>query len=212
MRRQVIKVLALVFALAMLFALAACKPNPRATGIEITSPPAKTEYVEGERFDATGMVVSCLYDDGSKQTVTDYTIDKNGELVAGDKQITVTYGEFSATVAITVTANDAVVTGIKITAQPTKTNYYEGETFDPAGMVVKKVMSDGTDVSITEYQIDKTGALTLGDRQITVTYQGFTATVSITVSEKQPRNCRCCPIPTRRNMLPAKPSMQPVWK
>ena len=204
MRRQVIKVLALVFALAMLFALAACKPNPRATGIEITSPPAKTEYVEGERFDATGMVVSCLYDDGSKQTVTDYTIDKNGELVAGDKQITVTYGEFSATVAITVTANDAVVTGIKVTAQPTKTNYYEGETFDPAGMVVKKVMSDGTEVSITDYQIDKTGALTLGDTQITVTYQGFTATVSITVSEKTAKELQVLSYPDKTEYAPGE--------
>ena len=35
-------------------------------------------------------------------------------------------------------------TGLEITEMPLKTEYIEGETFDPAGMVVSAVYSDGT--------------------------------------------------------------------
>lgn len=47
-------------------------------GIEITTPPTKTEYLVGEEFDPRGMVVTATYSDGSTETVTDYTMTING--------------------------------------------------------------------------------------------------------------------------------------
>ena len=184
MKKNVIKILTFACVLAMLFAFAACS-GPAVTGIEITSQPTKSAYTEGETFDRSGMVVSKLLDDSAKEAVTDYTIDKTGALTVNDTKITVTWGEFTATVNITVTAKDAVATGIEIATPPKKTTYLVGESFDPAGMVIKKVMSDGTKVVVADFTVDKTTPLTTADTKVTVTWQTFTAEQNITVREPQ---------------------------
>lgn len=45
-------------------------------------------------------------------------------------------------------------TGISVTANPAKTVYYEGETFDKTGMTVKVNFSDNTSKEITDYNVD----------------------------------------------------------
>lgn len=57
---------------------------------------------------------------------------------------------------------------IRISTEPTKTQYKEGETFDPTGMVVTAHYNDSTSEPITDYEIDKTGALSADDTTITV--------------------------------------------
>lgn len=74
---------------------------------------------------------------------------------------------------------------IAVTKQPTKTAYTVGEKFSRSGMVVTAYYSDETSKTIMGYSIDKTGALTLEDTTITITYEGKTTTVTITVTEKQ---------------------------
>ena len=43
------------------------------------------------------------------------------------------------------------VTGITVTALPSKLQYWEGETFDPAGMVVTAAYSDGSTRTVADY-------------------------------------------------------------
>ncbi len=76
--------------------------------------------------------------------------------------------------------NKVRVTGIEITSLPTKLNYVEGETFDPTGLEVKKIMSDETKIVITDYTLDKT-VLSAGDTVVNVIYGDFTAPIIITV-------------------------------
>lgn len=73
------------------------------------------------------------------------------------------------------------LTGIEITNPPTTVNYKEGETFNPSGMVVNAVYDDGTKEVVTNYQIPNQ-ALTVGMTSITITYNGKTAQVNITVT------------------------------
>lgn len=183
MRRQAIRVTTVVLAIALLFTFAACQPAAKITGIEITTPPAKTVYTEGEKFSTDGMVVSKVFDDGKKEAVTDYTVDKTQPLTTADNKVTVKWGEFTATVNITVNAKTVAVTGIEIATLPTKTEYTEGERFNPDGMVVKKVYEDGNKEPVTDYTIDKTGALTTDDHVVKITWGKFTAEVEITVNE-----------------------------
>ncbi|MBP5608857.1 MAG: InlB B-repeat-containing protein, partial [Lachnospiraceae bacterium] len=79
--------------------------------ISINKAPAKTEYVEGEIFDPTGMEVSANYTDGSSKTVSGYTITPSANLTASDNKITVSYTEdgitCTADVAIKVKAEKA---------------------------------------------------------------------------------------------------------
>lgn len=77
---------------------------------------------------------------------------------------------------------------IAITTEPTKTTYTEGQSFDPAGMVVTGHFVDADDPTntkdeaVTGYTITPDGALATTDTQVTITYQGKTTTQAITVN------------------------------
>lgn len=58
--------------------------------VKIATIPNKIRYVEGESFDATGMVVKAIFADQSEIVVTDYTIDKT-VFAYGDEKVVVTY-------------------------------------------------------------------------------------------------------------------------
>ena len=63
------------------------------TKIEVTEPPYKTEYFEGEEFKKEGMVVMATYSDESVKTITDYELLPNRELEVSDTEITINYEE-----------------------------------------------------------------------------------------------------------------------
>ena len=81
------------------------------------------------------------------------------------------------------TKTEATVVSISVTTQPTKTSYVAGEKFDPTGMVVTAKFSDNTTKTVTDYAIDKTGALKEGDTSVVITYNGKRAVVKITVTQ-----------------------------
>ena len=159
--------------------------------IEITTNPNKTAYEEGEKFDKTGMVVTAVYSDNSKETVTDYAYTPTGSLTKNDTKITITYKDKTATVTITVKEKtppvvEKTLEKIEVTTNPNKTEYEEGEKFDKTGMVVTAVYSDNSKETVTDYAYTPTGSLTKNDTKITITYKDKTATVTITVKEKTP--------------------------
>ena len=69
-KRAVSALLAITMVLSCLIPLAACGASAELSSIEITTPPTKTEYVAGEKFDPTGMVVTAKYDDETEKTLT----------------------------------------------------------------------------------------------------------------------------------------------
>lgn len=75
------------------------------------------------------------------------------------------------------------LTSIAVTTNPTKTEYLDGDSFDPAGMVVTATYSDGSSKVVTNYQLPNQ-ALKAGDTSVTITLDGKTASVAITVSQK----------------------------
>ena len=159
--------------------------------IEVTTNPNKTEYEEGEKFDKTGMVVTAVYSDNSKETVTDYAYTPTGSLTKNDTKITITYKDKTATVTITVKEKtppvvEKTLERIEVTTNPNKTSYEEGEKFDKTGMVVTAVYSDNSKETVADYAYTPTGSLTKNDTKITITYKDKTATVTITVKEKTP--------------------------
>lgn len=85
------------------------------SGIEITTPPDKTDYYTGDKFDPDGMVVTALYDDGSKEPVTDYTVSPE-EMAADTTFVTVTYNNFTAELPVTVSARPVSSVDLKLDA------------------------------------------------------------------------------------------------
>lgn len=74
----------------------------RATSINITVPPTKTVYNEGEYFNAAGMAVTASYPDGTAKQVQGWGIKDNTALSKDDTAVTIVYGELEATVPIKI--------------------------------------------------------------------------------------------------------------
>ena len=76
---------------------------------------------------------------------------------------------------------------LSIKTPPTKTAYTEGEKFSTSGMVVQVTYSNGVTATVTGYSYSPTGALSMNNTAITISYtEGgvtVTATQSITVKK-----------------------------
>ena len=151
------------------------------TGLSVTTNPTKTSYYVGDTFNPAGMVVKASYNDGSTKTVTGYTYSTS-PFTAGVTSVTISYTEngitYTATVSVTVAAK---YTGLSVTTNPTKTSYLSGETFNPAGMVVKANYSDGSTKAVTNYTYPTT-ALAAGATSVTISYTENGSTYSTTVA------------------------------
>ena len=153
--------------------------EPELTGIAVTAP-SKNTYWVGEELDLTGMSVTATYSDDTTEVITaGYTVTGYDANTAGQQTVTVTYEGFTATFAVTV--NEIVLVGITVTP-PTKTDYAYGEVLNLDGMQVIVNWSDGRTEEVADgYTVEGFDANTPGEQIITVTYEGFTATFTVTV-------------------------------
>jgi uncharacterized repeat protein (TIGR02543 family) len=156
------------------------------TGIIIDTPPTKTLYKIGESLNLDGLVVKVAFSNGTTETVniTAEHISGFSSATAGEKTLTITYSDQTATFTVTVIA----LAKITIDTPPTKTLYKTGEMLDITGLVVKATWGDdSTDkyitdaVTITAANITGFSSATAGDKTLTVTYSGQTATFTVTV-------------------------------
>lgn len=137
--------------------------------IEITTLPNKLEYRKNETLDTTGLVVSTVWTDGSKEVLADgYTVSDLDSTETGEKTITITYQDFTATFTVEVVAD---ASGIRISHYPIKIYYKIGEPFDSTGLVVVVVRQDGTEKEITDYTVSGFDSSKAGTKTITVSYQ-----------------------------------------
>ena len=155
--------------------------------IEVTTQPTKTTYNVGDVFDPTGVVVTASYKAGDQvitKEVTGFTYTKDAFATSGKQNVTITYkqGNTTKTVDCEVTVADLTVDSIEIATAPTKTVYRAGEKFDPAGMVVKAVYSDGSKKEVADYTFAPD---TIGEdtTEVVVTYNGKTAAVPIELNK-----------------------------
>ena len=117
-----------------------------------------------------------------------YAVATNTNNDATGEKVKTAIGPFHVVNSI----EQVLVTAIKVTALPTKTSYYVGDTFDPAGMVVTATYSNNStkDLTAADYTYTPTTALALTDGIITVSYTDpvgeatFTAGLPITVAER----------------------------
>ena len=87
-----------------------------------------------------------------------------------------------SSIEIKYNCTDKAQTGVSVSTSPTKLSYTEGESFDPAGMIVKAVYSNGSQVATSAYTYSPSGVLTSDVDRITVSHLGFSTTIPITVS------------------------------
>ncbi len=77
------------------------EPEKVPVSMNIINEPDKFEYVSGEAFDPTGMIVKVTFSDGTVEEVTDYEIEGFGDFYCdGDCEVIVKYGDFTGTIFI----------------------------------------------------------------------------------------------------------------
>ena len=147
------------------------------TGIEVTNPPDKTIYTQGEKFDASGMIVSALDSSGTKTPITNYSVT-DFDSGTGDRTLPVIYQGLKTTLNVTINAKDI----LKITKLPTKVAYAIDEEFNSSGVECTLYKADGTkEVVTSECTLSSPSMSVTGRQVITVTYQEHSAAFFIDV-------------------------------
>ena len=178
--------------------------------IEITIPPTKTEYIEGQNFSNEGMQVTVIYEAKNETEIArdlffyEYTVTNGENLKIGQTSVTISYtdDEITKTVTQPITVKQKSLSSVKITTAPSKTAYIEGQNFDPTGMKVTATYDNGTTKEVTGYTVTDGNNLTVGKASVTISYteNGVTKTVTqaITVKQKSLSSIKVTTEPARR--------------
>ena len=151
----------------------------RLASIAVTSLP-KTSYAVNESLDVSGGKVTLTYNDNSMET-----IDLDAGMVTGfDSKLgatitlTVTFGDQTCTYDVTV---QKALSSIKVSNLTT--SYRVGASLNVAGATVTKVYDDGTEetIALTEEMVSGFDSSAAGTNTITITCEGKTATVPLTI-------------------------------
>lgn len=74
------------------------------------------------------------------------------------------------------------IKSIQLDALPAKLLYYKGESFDPTGIEVSAIIADGTSAGkVTDFELTGFDSTSGGEKTLTVSYAGRTATFSVYV-------------------------------
>ena len=147
--------------------------------------------------------VTVTLGDATLRYGVDYLLDYAGNTAVGTATVTVRgIDKYSGTVAKTFTielkdapAPKPTLTSVSVKTKPSKLTYVVGDAFDPAGLVLQLNYDDdsiGTVTWNTQTAGDFTfkpaldAKLKVTDKTVTVTYQGKSAVIDITVSQPAP--------------------------
>ncbi len=124
---------------------------------------------------------------------------------------TVTYNGKTYSKSCTVTVTAKKVTAVEVVAQPTKTQYFVGETFDPAGMQIQVTYNNGNKSDYSTYDFSSlpgsvtfatVSTATAGTKTVRLTYKEGTTSVSttfrITVVAVKPTKIEFLNAPTKK--------------
>lgn len=139
----------------------------------------KTNYIQGDDFDKSGMIIEGTYDFGGTKVIENSLVEVSGydKTKSGEQTVTLKVGDKSLTITVTVKENK--LQSIKVT-KPPRTEYAKGEEFDKSGMIIEgtyefgetKVI-DNSLVEIVGYDKTKLGeqtvTLKIGEKTIDLT-------------------------------------------
>ena len=161
--------------------------------IEITNPPHKTEYIEGENFDPEGMRITAVYNDNSERSVLDFVVVNGTDLKMHGNEgennssvlIQYTENEITKSVIQYITVREKAVETIKVKEDTIQKTYVKGTELDKTGgkLEVKYNNNKTEEIDMTAEGVEVIGynANELGEQTITVKYREKETTFEVTV-------------------------------
>lgn len=149
--------------------------------LELITKPNKLTYKIGELLDLEGFYLQAEYEGASFRVPPD-SVSGFDSKTAGIKTVVLSYEGTDASFNVTVSEEkEKTLESISITKLPDNTEYVLMDNFDRTGIEVTANYDDGTSEIISNYTISDVDTGTPGTNIVTVTYEGKTATFSITV-------------------------------
>ena len=147
--------------------------------------------------------VTVTLGDATLRYGVDYLLDYAGNTAVGKATVTVRgIDKYSGTVAKTFTielknapAPEPTLTSVSVKTKPSKLTYVVDDKFDPAGLVLQLNYDDDSTGTVTwntqtagdfTFKPALDAKLKVTDKTVTVTYQGKSAVIDITVSQPAP--------------------------
>ncbi|NLA76932.1 MAG: hypothetical protein GX851_03740, partial [Clostridiales bacterium] len=141
--------------------------------------PNKTQYYVGEELDLTGLSVAAKYTTGHTQVLSEYIIEGSADS-AGYKTIVVSFAGKQTSFGINVIERE--VEKIRILTLPQKQIYLEGDSFDPTGITVEAVFSDGTHKQVKGFEMYGYSRSATGLQTIHVNYKDAEAPFTVYIT------------------------------
>lgn len=151
-------------------------------GLEVTKLPNKLDYFVGDTLDTTGLVLEAVSLSGKTQTVTTgFTCSPSKLELPGIQTVLVSYKEVSTSFNVNVQKKE--LKSLSIATLPTKKEYFDGDTLDTTGLVLKAEYTDGEVKAINSGFTCTPTYLSISDvntadysenKKITVTYDNLT--------------------------------------
>ena len=141
----------------------------------------KNSYLQGEKFDPTGLKLRAHYNDGTNEIIDNskLTVTPSGALDVNDNRIALSYGGKSHQITISVSA----VKSIKVEASEAPLKIGQYQVFDRSKIIVTATYANGQTKVITDYTIEDGGLTTAGNGTVNITYYGKSAGLDVTVLE-----------------------------
>lgn len=161
MKKRIALILSILLIIAMsMVMLPACGEDEveeevaTVVAITITTNPDSMSFGIGANFDATGMVVTATYSDGSSKVITDYTIVGGTSLSQSLQKVRIDYTENDVKVYayLDIEVREFEVTSLEFDA-PTVNSYVAGEPFDESGMKVYAIYENGSRSEVSNYSV-----------------------------------------------------------
>lgn len=140
--------------------------------VDITVGSKKDSLEWGEELD---LVVTANYSDGSSVVVTDYQVQGYNAQVSGDQEVLITYQ--GKTYTLNVKVNDPILVSITVDGQ--KDTYEWGENLQ---LGVEAHYSDGSTVTVNEFQVEGFNNEQPGEQTVVITFEGKTCSFKTTVN------------------------------
>lgn len=135
----------------------------------------------GQMIDKSKIKVTLVMADGTTKLISDYKLEYIPKVVSGTYPVKISYGTFTNYFNVTVKGN---VTALELKVSYSGGALYVNENINRENLVVRQLLSNGSELVITDYNIDFIPQKKPGTYYCTVYYDGLSIKFPVNVMER----------------------------